>query len=100
MNTESCVMIRTDDDESIWDGTAGPGSFFIDADPTNGQRRMWFVTPDGQSGVINLRPVAPGNEAHPSWEWDGDENRPTLTPSVHAPGRWHGFFKAGRMESC
>lgn len=52
MNTQSCDMIRVFDDEPIWDGTAAPGSFFIDADPTSGQRRMWFVTPDGQSGVI------------------------------------------------
>ena len=34
------------------------------------------------------------------WGWDGNQEKPTLTPSIHAPGQWHGYLKAGRLESC
>ena len=41
----------------------------------------------------------------PSWQWDGDEERPTLTPSIGLgpwatdPARgWHGYLRAGRWE--
>lgn len=34
------------------------------------------------------------------WGWNGDEEKPTLTPSIHAPNQWHGFLRAGRLESC
>ena len=35
---------------------------------------------------------------HPSsngsqWTWDGDEDRPTLSPSLDARGIWHGFVE-------
>ena len=34
-------------------------------------------------------------EASPSWEWDGNREAPTLSPSVHNVGHWHGFLKSG-----
>lgn len=97
MNTASCDMTRQADDDAALEGP--PGSFCIEL-TASGQRVMWFVLPNGESGVINLRPVIEANAAHPSWEWDGNEDKPTLQPSVHLPGRWHGFFTAGRMVSC
>jgi Family of unknown function (DUF6527) len=97
MNTQSCDMIRQTDDDAALEGP--PGSFCITT-AASGQRIMWFVLPDGNTGAINLRPVVSGNEPHPSWEWDGNENKPTLAPSVHLPGRRHGWFRDGRVESC
>jgi hypothetical protein len=32
----------------------------------------------------------------PSWEWDGNRERPTFTPSVDCKGCWHGYIRAGR----
>lgn len=29
------------------------------------------------------------------WNWNGDENMPTLSPSIHCPGLWHGYLKKG-----
>lgn len=98
-NRMSADMVRLTSDEPFWDCTASTGSFYIGTDQ-NGQRQMWFCLPDGNVGCINLRPIVPPNPEHPSWEWDGNEEKPTLTPSVHLPGRWHGWFRAGRMESC
>lgn len=34
------------------------------------------------------------------WGWDGSEDKPTLQPSLLNPGEWHGYLKAGRLESC
>jgi hypothetical protein len=38
----------------------------------------------------------------PSWLWDGDREKPTLSPSVYAKYDcgWHGYLKAGIWESC
>jgi hypothetical protein len=34
------------------------------------------------------------------WGWDGNEDKPTLTPSIHALNQWHGYLRNGRLESC
>jgi hypothetical protein len=34
------------------------------------------------------------------WGWDGNPETPTLTPSILAPGQWHGYLTAGRLVSC
>lgn len=40
--------------------------------------------------------LALGREDHPSWEWDGNRDAPTLWPSVaFKDGHWHGFLRAG-----
>lgn len=96
MNTDSCDMIRKPNDEAALDGE--PGSFCIEVMPS-GQRVMWHVLPDGSAGMLRLRPIVGGVD-HPSWVWDGNEDKPTLVPSVHLPGRWHGWFRNGRMVSC
>lgn len=96
MNTDSCDMIRCASDDEVDLGP--PGSFFIET-MESGQLAMWHKLPDGNCGLIRLRPTVSG-DAHPSWEWDGNHDKPTLTPSVHAPGRWHGWFTSGRMVSC
>lgn len=33
----------------------------------------------------------------PYWEWNGDEVRPTLTPSLDVQGCWHGFVVNGQL---
>lgn len=34
------------------------------------------------------------------WGWDGNEERPTLKPSLKYEGHWHGHLNAGRLQSC
>ena len=29
--------------------------------------------------------------------WDGNEEKPTLQPSIHIPGGWHGWVKEGNL---
>lgn len=37
------------------------------------------------------------NECDVQWTWDGNEDKPTLTPSLHAVGVWHGKVTAGQL---
>lgn len=98
MNTESCDMKRTASMDECLDGD--PGSFYI-AKQEGHQAWFWFVLPgSGAGGCIRLHPLTDENIGEHSWQWDGNEDKPTLTPSVNCVGIWHGFFTAGRMVSC
>ena len=37
------------------------------------------------------------NESNAQWGWDGNEDKPTLTPSLHAVGIWHGWVLKGQL---
>jgi hypothetical protein len=40
------------------------------------------------------------NMGCPTWEWDGNLDAPTLTPSINCKACWHGYLKAGVFEEC
>lgn len=48
--------------------------------------------------ALQIQKGAPGGDR--VWGWDGNEESPTLTPSIHDVGNWHGYLKAGLLESC
>ena len=54
----------------------------------------------GKEGYLPFRDSA--KQHGPSWEWDGDQVKPTLKPSVLQVGgcRWHGWLTAGEWKSC
>jgi hypothetical protein len=76
-------------------------------------RMFWVVLPC-EGGELHGLPInAPGEAlpdgvGRPMWTWDGNEEKPTLTPSVltwrgkveNRQEVWHGFIRAGRAESC
>ena len=81
---------------------------FIWGKERDGIRYLYIRLP-GESGPDAIRCRRRGAPRSPKpsdrsngaeWEWDGDEDKPTLTPSIHAPGIWHGFLIAGRLKSC
>lgn len=49
----------------------------------------------GATGSLNFRP-----HPSPSWNWDGNVEAPTLEPSVHHVGHWHGWLRNGVWVSC
>jgi len=61
---------------------------------------LMFVCPCG-CGVVGHLTIRPCNE-RPSWEWDGNQEKPTLSPSIQKTTdcRWHGFLRAGVFEEC
>lgn len=59
-----------------------------------------YIWIPGVSGpdAIRIQRGSPGGDR--VWGWDGDTERPTLTPSIHTPGYWHGYLTSGKLKSC
>lgn len=82
-----------------------PGDFAWDTDlnedrsAERNERYLYLHLPgDTTWCAIRVQRGQPGGQR--VWGWDGDEDKPTLTPSIHCPGLWHGFLRAGRLVSC
>lgn len=74
---------------------AGAISFRERADGTVGG--IAFICPCG-CGNESYLPIR-GQGHSQEWEWDGNREEPTLSPSVFNTGmpcRWHGWLRAGR----
>lgn len=53
---------------------------------------------DGPSGFIFSQwTIGFKNECGAQWSWDGNEDAPTLRPSLHAVGIWHGWVRDGHL---
>ena len=83
----------------------GIGAFLFDAVEDHGEsyERLMVMLPsnhDPRGGAVGLpfRPAKP-SENRPTWEFDGNRDKPTLHPSVHVHGEWHGYILAGRFET-
>lgn len=59
---------------------------------------MYVCLPNECTAILRLMPKT--DMEQPAWQWDGNEDKPTLTPSVNAEGIWHGWVRAGRLVSC
>jgi hypothetical protein len=67
------------------------------------------AAPGGELIVLPLSadgaPITKHGHTGPSWQWDGNREKPTLSPSIFVgmrstPPGWHGFVRAGVMETC
>lgn len=84
-------------------GASWPAGGFALEQPqeAGGEQRLWWSCPCGCGHVTFLhvgkgfKPADP-----PSWEWNGSTEAPTLSPSVHRVGHWHGWLRNGVWESC
>lgn len=99
-NRESCEMVRHPDGSHIYRAEFSAGAFAWHT--RDGYRCIRFKTPGPNYGnIIVYRSGEPlPSVQEPVWSWDGDEDKPTLSPSVHCVGYWHGYFVQGRMQSC
>lgn len=48
------------------------------------------------TGLLIRRPDLGRNV--PSWEWNGDRERPTFQPSINCQDCWHGFITNGEAK--
>lgn len=78
-----------------------PGCFqWEKPDPASAPRFLYIVLPGG-SGSFDAIQVQHGGPGGPRvWGWDGNVEKPTLQPSIHWVGVWHGFLENGRLRSC
>lgn len=82
--------------------TKAPGSVSFSPLPdADGEQYMSWVCPCGCGHQSNLT-VGNGFKPadSPSWEWNGSREKPTLTPSIHRVGHWHGWLTDGVWRSC
>lgn len=72
-----------------------PGDFSFDDEFTH----LYIILPGNKNP--DAIPIQRGRDGGPRvWGWDGNEDAPTLTPSIHEVGHWHGFLRSGKLESC
>lgn len=95
MNTESCDCRKVLD----YDAVERPGDFYLHPiEGMGGDTCIHVMLPGSTFIALPIqRGSAPGNRI---WGWDGNEETPTLTPSIHTIGHWHGFLTNGRLNSC
>jgi hypothetical protein len=105
----SCELVPVADRQAVHDGPAGAWCVAGVQDGDLNYRLFWVKLPNG-NGTVHALPIRPANPERASWDFDGNMERPTLSPSVltwrseaDGTGRaedWHGFIKNGRAESC
>ena len=96
VKTSPIVATRVDD---ITRSTHIPGAFKFFNSGGNGPSGMNFICPCG-CGALSPLHFERDETADPAWQWDGNIEKPTLTPSVHWVGHWHGYLRGGVWESC
>lgn len=96
----SDIVMRPADIDAVTDRHE-PGAFVWIVDDEG--RRIIYTCPRGagkRACAVPIHPNALPNGA--SWQWNGNEEAPTLTPSINCVGGcgWHGFITQGRMSGA
>ena len=107
MSVEGIPMVRCPDWDVAGVHHAGPGAFcWVFQKPDGARRSLYVFLPSGHVARWPIHPLTT-SKGH-SWEWDGDEDAPTLTPSLHLLSErpdtgerktlWHGWVTRGRLH--
>lgn len=78
----------------------GVGGYLIDR--SNPQRPYIFIflPHDTIPSALRLYPVQREGGDQSWWQLSGPDERPTLSPSIHAPDQWHGYLRDGQLVEC
>lgn len=98
MNRESFDGKKVETFDDLFGAPAG--SYFIKeaTEEKGATHKLYFVLPNDQAPCgIN---IAEGKKFSKVWKWNGDFDKPTIEPSIHTIGRWHGWLTHGRFTSC
>lgn len=81
------------------DHPAVPGEYFIHRLEGGGHIAA-FICPNGKHCGVPIKPAEP-NAAGCAWDWNGNDDSPTLAPSINCNGAggcgWHGSIQNGVM---
>ena len=87
------------------DGMRKEGDFVVSLAEDGKPETLYIVLP-GDTDPTAILLDHPSNDCYPSQvpKWKFDENsslqKPTITPSIHWIGKWHGFLTNGELKSC
>lgn len=91
-------------EDALFADDAVAGSFVIEED-RNSVLRFKSLCPCGCGSMSFLR-VGRGEKpdrekaGEPTWQWNGDVEKPTLYPSINHIDHWHGWLIDGVWRSC
>jgi len=89
--------------DSLFTRTPDPGDFqfYKESATSDAIGGMMFSCPCGCGAVIGVN-LSPNTGNGPPWNWDGNKEAPTITPSVrHLDGcKWQGWIKNGEFHTC
>lgn len=103
------MSLKNDPDDLRENGKVGDWCFYNN--PHENQRLyIYLMYPYGDSehGELVTLPIesVPNPNAQ-DWQWDGNREAPTLSPSIRVLNthegeldRWHGYLKAGKIETA
>lgn len=60
----------------------------------------WGDTDLNQQGIVVEWTVDRKNPCGAQWTLSGTRDKPTLSPSLHWVGMWHGWLRDGYLQSC
>lgn len=89
--------LKTDFDKMT---AAGDFMFSTPSIAGNSPSNFLFICPCG-CGKLRSVPLKP-HAGSPSWEWNGNKEKPSLSPSVNCLTgcQWHGWITDGVFTSC
>lgn len=67
--------------------------------PADGGRKLCVAVPGRERAFLACLPVRTDDQQRDkrSWIWNGDKELPTLSPSLHCVGLWHGWVRGGYL---
>lgn len=80
------------------DGVPGTEQLFGFACPKVKGRRCGYLLIAGKTDIPRDGQNQNGGQAQ--WDWDGNREAPTFTPSINCLGCWHGYIRNGRCVDC
>jgi len=94
------IKMRRSEKDGFWGrGKIAVGDFYWRHEPDGSRRMLCVLIPfQCESGyTFSQWTIGFDNHCGAKWEWDGNEDCPTITPSLHAVGVWHGWVKNGEL---
>lgn len=90
-------QLRKNLDDLEENGQSGDWAF---SDDTDHPQYIYIRIPDGVNERGSTTPWLLKEKPDPvidDWQWDGNREAPTLTPSLHWVGVWHGWMRNGQL---
>ncbi len=101
LNMSECRLSSDGRRVANFESQTQDGDFWFDAE--GDPRYLHARLPGGCYIAIRVSETGkpnPNDGRGPVWKWNGNLDRPTLEPSIHTVGHWHGFLQNGRFVSC